>query len=123
MKSTIYTILVGIVFVMGYIQYLHKQQIATLEAMLDDCHEVIKEQANHIPTFRDIQEMVGAEPDGRICKGWHIPEHSETLRLWELAINQQYADKWDYYYEDPNAYIIKNNKRAHLIRDTPKDKN
>ncbi len=117
MKSTICTILVGIVFVMAIglaVQnYQRGQEIITLKA-----------QVNHIPTFRDIQEMVGAEPDGKICKGWHIPEHSETLRLWELAINQQYADKWDYYYkEDPNAYIVKNNKRAHLIRDTPKDKN
>ncbi len=35
--------------------------------------------------------MVGAEPDGIVGP--------ETIRLWKLAINQQYADKWNFYYE------------------------
>jgi len=44
-----------------------------------------------IPTVKEIQRMVGAEPDGKLCKGWGCPGHSETQEKWDRAICDQYA--------------------------------
>jgi len=38
---------------------------------------------NHVPTFRELQEKVGAEPDGIIGPN--------TIALWDKAICDQYA--------------------------------
>ncbi|KKN75897.1 hypothetical protein LCGC14_0376050 [marine sediment metagenome] len=60
MKSTICTILVGIVIGIAAIFYVEKStrlahEILTLETMLDDCHAVIKEQADHVQTIDELQ--------------------------------------------------------------------
>ena len=46
--------------------------------------DTIQEQKQKIPTITELQLMVGAEPDGIIGK--------ETLRLWETALCNQYAE-------------------------------
>ena len=40
--------------------------------------------SQRIPTIQEVQIMVGAVPDGIVGK--------ETLRLWELAICNQFAE-------------------------------
>jgi len=44
-----------------------------------------------IPTIKEIQEMVGAEPDGIIGH--------ETLKKWDAALCNQYASQWNFYYD------------------------
>ena len=39
-----------------------------------------------IPTVEDIQRLVGAKVDGKLCDGWKIPGHSETADKWDKAI-------------------------------------
>ena len=47
-----------------------------------------------IPTFKDVQRMVGAEPDGIIGP--------ETIAKWDKAVCNQYANELSghYYAED-----------------------
>ncbi len=52
----------------------------------------------NMPTFADIQQMLvesghNIKVDGKICKGWNVPEHSETLTAWDLEICNQEASK------------------------------
>ncbi|KKL79514.1 hypothetical protein LCGC14_2014110 [marine sediment metagenome] len=97
MKSTICTILVGIVIVIAIgssVQnYERGQKIVTLQA-----------QANLVPTIEKIQEMIGCEKiDGKICNQWYDPNHSETAAKWDKAICDQYGAKWS----DPKMYEAK----------------
>ncbi len=102
MKSTICTILVGIVFVIAFglsIQNeLQKQEIITLEARLDDCRAVIKEQADHVLTKREFQRQLQtlgyykSEIDGNWGR--------QSNKAWDLAIGDQSAER----YFDPNTY-------------------
>jgi hypothetical protein len=43
-------------------------------------------ETNRIPSIQEIQTLVGAVPDGKIG--------SETLRLWNIAICNQEANRW-----------------------------
>lgn len=48
-----------------------------------------------IPTIQDIQRRLGCKKiDGRLCEMWNVEGHSETQKLWDDAICQQYADKY-----------------------------
>lgn len=40
-------------------------------------------QPRPVPSIEWIQEKVGAKVDGKLCKSWNVPGHSETQRLWE----------------------------------------
>jgi len=55
------------------------------------CIHTTNRHVSELPTIMEVQAMIGAEPDGIIGE--------ETKRLWKLAINQQYADEHNYYYE------------------------
>lgn len=46
-----------------------------------------------VPTFKELQEMVGAEPDGIIGPN--------TIAKWDEKICQQEADEWNFFYEEP----------------------
>ncbi len=50
-------------------------------------------QPQTLPSIEDIQKLVGCEKIDGILG-------DETQRLWDRAINQQYADVWNFYYED-----------------------
>ncbi len=61
-------------------------------------------QNDHIPTFRELQQMLidkgyKIKADGKICKMWNVPGHSETIEAWDDEICQQSAAKSDYMYE------------------------
>lgn len=45
-----------------------------------------------IPSLAEVQEMVGAKPDGIYGP--------ETAEKWDRAICNQYAAKWDFMYEE-----------------------
>lgn len=48
---------------------------------------------NTIKTIKEFQYQIGCEKvDGKVCKMWNIPDHSETQEKWEGAIGQQCAD-------------------------------
>ena len=44
-----------------------------------------------LPTIEQIQRAVGAKPDGIVGQ--------DTIRLWDLAVCQHYADRSNHYYE------------------------
>jgi hypothetical protein len=72
-------------FVIGFCAVTHwKTTNPTTEQAIWDANTM------PLPTIRQVQQAVGAEPDGIIGP--------ETIRLWDLAICQQYADRWNYYY-------------------------
>jgi len=48
-------------------------------------------RTSKVPTFKQVQVMVGAEPDGIIGPN--------TIAKWDKAICNQEAGKWDFYYE------------------------
>ena len=104
MKSTICTILVGIVIVIAIgssVQnYERGQKILTLQA-----------QANLVPTIEKIQEMIGCEKiDGKICNQWYDPNHSETSTKWLAKLEPIKRAKFDQYalvYLDPKTYKAK----------------
>jgi len=48
-------------------------------------------QPSAIPTIQELQIMVGAEPDSIVGPN--------TIRLWNKAICEQEAAKWDFMYE------------------------
>ena len=103
MKSTIYTILVGIVMGM-VIFYAEKStrlahEITTLEAMLDDCRAVIAEQTNHIPT---IKELLSKLRRADYYKGNDVWGKNATEALKRHSFNE-YA----LVYYDPNMYEAK----------------
>ncbi len=92
--KTILVALLGIVLVIGIGQYCqhYQRQITTLQAELT-------EAKNHLPTFIEIQEMLVARGhdikiDDKICKGWNIPGHSETLAAWESEICNDFAEPY-----------------------------
>lgn len=59
---------------------------------LRDRHIAEQQEAlDRVPSFKELQKMVGAKPDGKICKMWNVPGHSETLEKWERKICDQYA--------------------------------
>ena len=68
----------------------------------------------HLITPTDLQEELvklgyDIKVDGKMCQGWHIEGHSETLAAWDKAIGQQYALEFDYEstnYEDVNYWEI-----------------
>ncbi len=94
MKSTIYTILVGIVFVVAVglaIQnYQRGQRIITLKA-----------QVNHIPTKREFQQRLKdlGKYKGKIDGDWG----RKSNLAWDLATGDQYA----LVYFDPKTYRSK----------------
>ncbi len=90
MKSTILTILVGIVFVwavgLAVQNYERGQKILTLKALIFD----------RIPTKREFQRQLQAlgKYKGEIDGDWGRGSN----RAWDLAIGDQSAEKWDFYY-------------------------
>lgn len=51
-----------------------------------------------MPSFTEIQQMLvdrghNIKVDGKICKGWNCPEHSETLTAWGKEIGNDYYKK------------------------------
>ena len=56
-------------------------------------------QPRPLPTIEWVQEKIGVKADGKLCKSWNVPGHSDTQKEWDLDINQQYADVWNFYYE------------------------
>ena len=53
---------------------------------------VTEDRLSQIPTISEIQKLVGAEVDGRLGP--------ETIRLWEEAICNQEAKKYNYLYKE-----------------------
>ena len=47
----------------------------------------------YIKSISELQEQVGAEPDGKICEMWNVPGHSETGEKWNRAYCDQEAVK------------------------------
>ena len=52
-----------------------------------------------IPSVSQLQKIVGAKVDGKLCAGWAVEGHSETGDKWDDYICNQEARKWDYYYD------------------------
>ena len=42
-------------------------------------------------SLMEVQEIVGAKVDGKICKSWNVEGHSETGDKWDSYICEQYA--------------------------------
>ncbi len=59
-------------------------------------------QSNRIPTFTELQEML-------VAKGYDLKVDGiigiETIMVWDKAISQQYASRWDYFYENDKKLI------------------
>ena len=46
-----------------------------------------------LPTLMEVQEIVGAKVDGKICKYWNVEGHSETGEKWNKYSCKQAAEK------------------------------
>lgn len=58
---------------------------------------------DEVPTIESIQRSVGATVDGKLCRMWNVPGHSETQEKWEYKLGNQSASKWDYHYAPENG--------------------
>lgn len=58
-----------------------------------------------LPSLTELQEIVGAKPDGKICKSWNVPGHSETGEKWDAYICEQFAAKATEPYVGDDGYL------------------
>lgn len=78
----IITLIFCIIFAFAYFcSQLARNGAAERHIKVQQAH--INYLMNHAPTFRELQEKVGAEPDGIIGPN--------TIALWDKAICDQYA--------------------------------
>jgi len=90
-QNTIITICLGVVILTLIGQCLSmRQENQNLANRLASAQILLQ----RIPTIEDIQEKIGAKPDGKLCPQWNDPNHSETQQCWERALGNQYADKY-----------------------------
>ena len=55
----------------------------------------VEVECNKLHSIEEIQEQIGAKIDGKLCKGWGgDPNHSESQRLWDRALNNQDAERY-----------------------------
>ena len=47
-----------------------------------------------LPDIYQLQRIVGAEVDGKICDGWLVEGHSETGDKWTEYAGNQMLDKY-----------------------------
>lgn len=77
------------------------REIAAYEKYVGELHTYTAAIEQRIPTFAEIQQKLAAagyEPgpiDGKIGL--------RTLAAWDRAICDQYAEAWDFLYEDGNG--------------------
>lgn len=93
MLKTLLTIGIGIGFVIAVGFLCHWQGYQD-----HDCEqEYLRgywEGYDYIKSIEELQEQVGAMPDGKICKMWNVPNHSETGEKWDKAVGQQTSEIW-----------------------------
>ena len=87
MKKVI-TLIFCIIFAFAY--FCSRQ--ARPDPMTERKMAVMQKALDRTPSIKDIQRRIGAEPDGIIGPN--------TIELWDKAICQQEASKWDFMYEE-----------------------
>ncbi len=70
-------------------------------------NSLIKRTGHTCPllSLMELQEIVGAKVDGKICKSWNIKGHSETGEKWDKYICDQYAEKDMEQYIGEDGYL------------------
>ena len=90
MKLTIpFGVLLGILLITILGLSVQQRQILELRGLIKDQGRIIR--------FDELQQQLvdrgyPIKVDGKICKGWDSPDHSETITAWNSAICQDYAD-------------------------------
>ena len=58
-----------------------------------------------LPSLMELQEIVGAKVDGKICKLWNVPGHSETGEKWDAYMCERYAAEAMEPYVEDDGYL------------------